>query len=262
VDSLSLAFPSAYLAEYPYYLNMLEEHKTKHATFDEDEIHIDHVLSCQVFNAFLFGANLEYSFDRYYAVLTWLNKCWNFVAVPSKVNGMKSAVEIKVIQQLNLYWHNGKLDRKADRAILAPYFQFVTTNLLSRAKKDFLAAVPAYRPVFVSFLSLLCPVEGLEAMSATYACEPGCFCLKKNQSRFARLMTFHLFTTIKFPDACLFKSWDAVLASKIETNKKQTKKERTRKLLAKKKSQNAEAARQAEGKASESESTNEDSEED
>jgi hypothetical protein len=66
-----------------------------------DKIQIDHVLSCQVFSAILKKCPEEYSFDRFYSLKTWLNKCWNFIIVPAKVNGSKGRLEKRIKGLIN-----------------------------------------------------------------------------------------------------------------------------------------------------------------
>jgi hypothetical protein len=55
----------------------------------------------QVFSTMLKKCLKEYSFNHFYSLKTWLNKCWNFIAVPAKVNNRKGHLEKRIIQLID-----------------------------------------------------------------------------------------------------------------------------------------------------------------
>jgi hypothetical protein len=208
----------------------LAELKTTNPSYDPstENVEVDHVLSCQVFNVFLCGLQNvdDYSFDRYFSLKTWINKCWNFRAVPKSVNGAKATMEAKVIKELEDHWLDGELSETVDMDLLRSYFANVSQALKTNAKYSFMDQVPKIKQQFIVFLKRFDPSFSEENMNGSYACERVCFCLRKNQSSVDRQRTYHLFVDVKF-NVDEFEDWNTVVSNKLEAGDENSTKKRT-----------------------------------
>jgi hypothetical protein len=112
----------------------------------------------------------------------------------------------------------GSLEQDEDQ-VLRDYFGLVAETIQTKAKKDFLKQVlfpPQHdrqlltkllcdwqtwnvKEFLLRFLESLGARVAVEAMNPAYGCQPGCFCLAKNQSKRERLQTYHLYSDVQLP---------------------------------------------------------------
>jgi len=185
----------------------------------QDSIQIDHVLSCQVFDAILRACSDKYSFDRYFSFQSWINKCWNFIMLPSKVNNKKGKFEVKIIGLLDKHLKNGEFVHKAeidpsDWKMMSDYFQCVADFLKNYCKEDFLDQAKNIKKMLVGFLQQFDSNFVLEDIqNALYPCDAKCFCNKKNISGRRRRLVYHVFCKINFKSD--FSTWNEDLEKKF-----------------------------------------------
>eukprot|EP00009_Paramoeba_aestuarina_P009146 CAMPEP_0201519316 /NCGR_PEP_ID=MMETSP0161_2-20130828/9899_1 /ASSEMBLY_ACC=CAM_ASM_000251 /TAXON_ID=180227 /ORGANISM="Neoparamoeba aestuarina, Strain SoJaBio B1-5/56/2" /LENGTH=365 /DNA_ID=CAMNT_0047917311 /DNA_START=210 /DNA_END=1307 /DNA_ORIENTATION=- len=203
-------------------VNLILEKKSDY-NIDNDTIHIDHVLSCQVLHALLLQSDIKYSFDRFFAIKTWINKCWNFQPLPAAVNGRKGKVESWIIKWLQ---SNPLSKKTAPPQKVREYFQFVVQRMNNNCKSNWLAQT-RYLKNWLSETLFFLADAAVVPQRSSYECEKPCFCLEDNKSFMERMSTFHLFCQTSKHNG--YEKYLKVLASiKDRTRKAAEQKERAK----------------------------------
>ena len=100
---------------------------------ENDGVQVDHILSCQVFQAiceyFEKRGLRDYTYDYFCTWKVWLNRCWNFQALPKKANRTKGSIEKEVIKVL-------KEGGEIKGGIVEKYFNNVRWALENYGKQD------------------------------------------------------------------------------------------------------------------------------
>jgi len=182
---------------HPYIIKLIKmkEEENKEYDYANDDNEVDHILSVKVFSTICVKIsdleNYEYSYDRYFSLISWINKCWNFIALPSKVNNLKGKIEcdlIGIITKIPSLTFNPK-DYFSD--IYVDYFKYVVDNINNNMKNDSLDQMKQFKDAFVKFLNNF---KKIELTAQDYKCGKDCFC-RRDLSYCHRLHTFHLFIT-------------------------------------------------------------------
>jgi hypothetical protein len=194
----------------------------------QDKIQVDHVISCQVLSSILTKIDAVYSYDRFYSWKSWINKCWNFLLVPAKINGRKGQLEKRICQIIREKFQGESTFQSdwdtlilAEQQMLEAYFKCFLHYFTMNAKKSWLNQTQTVRKGLLSFFHLF--QDDIELKKEEYICTPVCFCRKKNQSKIERHRTFHLFCEVSLPeDLTEFSNyWQKTVSEQKKPPKKQ-----------------------------------------